>query len=109
MVASPYEPFSAVYSSPPGRKNPRFKPDGGREHALPGQRRGAAQMTVGHRPDFRQRPAEFEHPVELLPVAQLAPPVVVPVLAAACRVSAHCLDVAVWIGADDIRLPTPEG
>ena len=53
------------------------------------------QMTVDHRPDLRQRPAEFQHPVELLPVAQLAPPVVVPVLAAARRVRADRLDVAV--------------
>jgi hypothetical protein len=38
------------------------QPDGGREHALPGQRRAPAQMTARHGSDLRHRPAEFQRP-----------------------------------------------
>jgi hypothetical protein len=52
----------------------------------------------------RQRCFEAEHPVVLGPVPQLAPKVVVPVLAAA-RVGPHRLDVAARFRADPDVLP----
>jgi hypothetical protein len=55
--------------------------------------------------DPRQRPAEFQHPVELALVLILPPLVVVPVLTPSGRVRPGRLDVAISIWADPYLLP----
>src|ERR1700722_4513992 len=90
-VASPKLPLSAAYSSPPERKNPR---------SVSRMAAASTRSLDGPRPDFGERPAELEHPVELLAVLLLAPPVVVPVLAAAGHIGPYGLDVTVLTRAD---------
>ena len=62
-------------------------------------------MVFDHRPDVREGMTEFKHPVELLPIPLLAPPVVVPVLAAAGHVGADGLNMAVLMRADPHVFP----
>jgi hypothetical protein len=81
-----------------------YKPYGRRKHALPGQF-ASAQVPLGRRADAGEGAAEFKHPVELLPVLLVAPPVVVPVLATPGDVGPDSLDVAVLTRADPDVFP----
>src|SRR5580700_2664335 len=80
------------------------QPDGRGQDPVPGQR-AAVQMIQDDRPHPGQHGPELQHPVMLLPVALLTPPVVVAVLPPPRGIGTDGLDVPVRGSGDPHVLP----